>query len=155
MSGIIGTIGSKSGSIARTSGGESGGWTPVFRKGTTDLSVGTRYGYYYVLGDLLYISFYGYKPFSSSVTVSGRYNVGGLPYAVEGQASSAYAFIKIGYGTLNGGNFGESTAHRMQSNHDPDNKTLTLYGANHSADWNSGAFELSASGVLRLLHVLP
>lgn len=151
MSGLVGQVGSRSGVVGQTESGESGSWTPVFKKGTTDLSVGTRYGYYYVLGDLLYISFYGYKGFASSVTVSGRYNVSGLPYAVEGTNTSAYPFIKIGYGTLNGGNFGESTSHRLQSNHDPDNKTLTLYGANHSADWNSGAFELSGSGVLRLL----
>ena len=152
MSGVVGQVGARSGVIGETESGETGTWTPTFRKGTTVLPIGTTRGYYYKLGGLLYIEFYGFQADTgTNYDGSGRYNVGGLPYAVEGENTAGYPAIRVGYYTLNGGNHGEATPHRMQSNHDPDNKTLTLYGSNHSLDWTTDNFELGGSGILRLL----
>ena len=149
MSGIVGNIGSRSGIIGETEGGEQGSWTPVFKKGTTTLTVGTKTGHYYKLGDLLYISFYGYNAYYSSITTTGRYTVGGLPYAIA--AGGTYPFISVGYGQINGTNYAEATPHRLASLHNPDNKSLMLYGSYNSTNWTSSHFELSGSGVLRLL----
>ena len=127
---------------------EVGTWTPILKKGTSAALGITAYGYYTRVGNLVWLSFYTYQT-GSTETTSGVWTITGLPFPLPGGVVTGYNSLPGAYVVING--TWMTAPSRWQVN--SAGSALTLYGTDRQLDWNSGALEFSASGVVTVLAI--
>ena len=127
---------------------EEGSFTPTILGSSSNPSPSytSQLGYYRKIGNLLHISLYIHA--SSMSGGSGYIEVGGLPFGIQGTSGGAYPFLMGGYYHMGGASVGINNFNgvRWQANANPTTK-LAWYGTGGNS-WNTGAYEISASGTL-------
>lgn len=128
---------------------EEGTWTPVF-EGDSGSITGTYTvapnGTYVVVGNLLYVSFYGYMTTPSGYP-TGQIKVLGLPFAIKYGTAGRFQSILPGY--VVPGAALSADGYRWQAG---GNDRALLYDTSGNVNWSSGgAIEFSGSGVFELV----
>lgn len=130
---------------------EEGTWTPSILASVSNPSpnYGSRIGTYRKIGKFLYINAYIYA-FSLSGG-QGGIRLGGLPFGIKGAGTGGYPFLMAGYFHMGGQSAGVAAYNtvRWQANASPVTH-LDWYGSG-GASWSTGAYEISATGVLPIV----
>lgn len=130
---------------------EEGTWTPTILASVSNPSPTylSQIGTYRKIGKFLYLNAYIYA--SGLSGGQGNIRLGGLPFGIKGAGTGGYPFLMGGYFHMGGQSAGVAAYNtvRWQANASPVTH-LDWYGSGGSS-WSTGAYEISATGVLPIV----